>query len=594
MKVYEFITTLVGEYPRLFVINILLIVIMTIVDATAIISLAPAVDILISSSSEKTSSISLYINSILEQIGITPSLGIILFIILLLHFLRSAFSILSSYYIFKIKYAVTGDILIGTFKDFFKARWSFFSMSSQGKLLNTFTREITNVGDSFGAMAKLFASLIQMSLYIILPFFISWKLTIISLITASVFSIPFFMLGRISLALGKENTSTSNKFISVLQESLTAAKIILGFGNQRVSIKNLTSAFNAHLRITIKAQLLKLAIPKVYQPFGMIVVFTVLLISQKFSTPLAETVILLYSLNKVVPMFGSLANQKNVLDSFFPSYDQVIRLRHRAKELFQPTGNKPFVSIQRGIEIRNLSYSYSGRSNTLLNITISVPKGKMTALVGESGAGKSTLVNMIMGFDKASSGEIRIDDIPLLEYNIESYRKRIGYVPQESILFNMSIKDNLLWANENATYEDIKKACRDANAHKFIETFPDGYETIVGDRGVRLSGGQAQRVSLARAILRKPDLLILDEATSSVDSHSERMIQKAIENISKTTTTVAIAHRLSTIKKSDRIYVLNNGRLIEEGTYSQLRALDGHFSFMAEAQVLGEKEQEFE
>ncbi len=594
MKVPNFVIKLVSDYPRLFIINTLLIVVMTLIDAVAIISMAPAIDILISSTTEKSSAISLYINSFLEQIGIIPNLTIIIVIILLLHFLKAVFSILSFYFLFKIKYAVVSDILIGTYKDFFNARWSFFSSSREGTLLNTFSREIAKVGDSFGAMAKLFASVVQICFYIILPFFISWSLTILSLVMASLISIPFFLLGKLSLQLGKENTFTHNELMSVLHENISSAKVVLGFGNQDMSIKKLINAFYASVRVSIKADLLKLSIPKIYQPFGMIVVMAVLVLSRRLSVPLSETLILIYALNRVITMFGSLANQKNAVDSFFPSYEQVVKLRSRANELVQPTGKKPFVNILRGIQIHNLSYSYSGRSNTLVDIRMIIAKGEMTALVGESGAGKSTLVNMIMGFDKPSSGEIRIDDIPLLEYNIESYRKRIGYVPQESILFNMSIKDNLLWANENATYEDIKKACRDANADKFIETFPDGYDTIVGDRGVRLSGGQAQRVSLARAILRKPDLLILDEATSSVDSHSERMIQKAIENISKTTTTVAIAHRLSTIKKSDRIYVLNNGRLIEEGTYSQLRALDGHFSFMAEAQVLGEKEQEFE
>ena len=209
-----------------------------------------------------------------------------------------------------------------------------------------------------------------------------------------------------------------------------------------------------------------------------------------------------------------------------------------------------------------------------------IPRGKMVAIVGRSGSGKSTLVDIIIGFNEPLDGQIYVDGTPLHEFEINSYRKRIGYVPQESILFNMTIYENLLWAKEDATREEIREACIIANAAEFIEQFPKGYDTFVGDRGVRLSGGQIQRVALARAVLRNPDILILDEATSSLDSESERLIQLSIEAIAKKMTVIVIAHRLSTIAKADYIYVLEDGRIVEEGEYSQLVKNDGSFSQM--------------
>jgi len=208
----------------------------------------------------------------------------------------------------------------------------------------------------------------------------------------------------------------------------------------------------------------------------------------------------------------------------------------------------------------------------------------MVAVVGESGAGKSTLIDIIIGFNDPDSGTITLDGKPLGEYEINSYRNRIGYVPQEGILFNMSIAENIRWANEEATLEDIKFACKSANADSFIESFPNQYDTIVGDRGVRLSGGQLQRVALARAIVRKPEILILDEATSSLDTKSERLIQEALEKISKETTIIVIAHRLSTILKADNIYVLEKGEIIEHGNYQKLTENNKRFNEMVKAQ----------
>ena len=211
----------------------------------------------------------------------------------------------------------------------------------------------------------------------------------------------------------------------------------------------------------------------------------------------------------------------------------------------------------------------------------------MVAVVGKSGAGKSTLIDMVMGFNPPSKGEIKIDDSVLSEFDIVSLRQRIGYVPQESILFNLSIRDNMLWANEKADESDIWEACKLANADQFIEGFPNSLDTIVGDRGVRLSGGQAQRIALARAILRKPDLLILDEATSALDSEAERSIQTAIEKIAKKTTILAVAHRLSTVARADYIYLLEEGSVAEEGSYQDLINLKGKFQKMVKMQTLG-------
>ncbi len=243
-----------------------------------------------------------------------------------------------------------------------------------------------------------------------------------------------------------------------------------------------------------------------------------------------------------------------------------------------------FNRIDDGFEYKGVSFSYPGHNSVLNDINITIKKGAMTAIVGESGSGKSTLIDLLLGFYEPDKGVILADKKPLQEFDIYSFRHHIGYVPQDTILFNDTVKNNLLWSNEEATEKDIVEVCKLANTHEFIVNLSDGYDTVVGERGVRLSGGERQRIALARALLRKPELLILDEATSALDSRSELLIKSAIENIAHETTLVVIAHRLSTIISADSIYVLQKGRIVGQGTSAELLNNDGNFSHMAQLQ----------
>jgi len=210
-----------------------------------------------------------------------------------------------------------------------------------------------------------------------------------------------------------------------------------------------------------------------------------------------------------------------------------------------------------------------------VDLNIYIRKGYMTALVGESGSGKSTVTDLVLGLQVPERGEVLIDGVSLGDWKQNSFRERIGYVPQDPLLFHASIRDNLLWSFEQANEDDLWAALRLANAETFIKELPQGIDTLVGDRGVLLSGGQRQRIALARALLRKPELLILDEATSALDSDSELLIQQSIEQVARDTTILIIAHRLSTIAKANQVYVLQQGRVVEEGPFKVLSTTPG-------------------
>ena len=586
MKVFSFIRDLFRKFPFLLAGNTIVLVVQSLIGTVSIFTVAPVIDFFINPDLRNASPITRQAAAMMRSIGLPMTLGTFLSVFLAVQFFKNGFTLFARHCLLRTKYAVLRALMVGTFEDFLHARWLFFSSSKQGTILNTFVREISMVGDAFGAMALYFASLLQVIFYLAVPFYISWQVTSLSLATALLLAWPFLLLGRVNYRLGKLNTSTANEVVAVIQESLSLVKVVLGFGNQYKSVHNLAAAFDAHRNTTLKSQTLGLATPLMYEPLATLVLVIALFAAQHFGLALSEMAVLLWALRNSIPTVGDLALQRNSLANFFPSYEQIQALKQRARELRQQSGELPFTGFRREIAVENLTFTFPGHEPTLADIDLRIPKGKMVALVGESGAGKSTLIDMIMGFNEPLSGQITFDGVPLQRFDINSYRRRIGYVPQDSVLFNMTVRDNLRWAKESATDAEIQEACRQANAKEFIERFPAGYDTVVGDRGVRLSGGQCQRLALARAILRKPELLILDEATSSLDTYSERLIQQAIETIAKETTVIVIAHRLSTIVNADYVYVLHMGRVVEEGMYRELVRKEGQFSRMMQMQAL--------
>lgn len=581
-----FFSEIFRKFPFLIVSNIILLIIVGILDIASIITIAPVVDLMIHTDTKNLSSLTIKITAILQRMGIAITLKSLMIVFIGFNILRSLFYILSKYLILKTRLKVLKDLILGTFEELFNSMWYFFTSNTLGTLINTFSREILRIAEAFGSMAGFFANVVQIMFYFAVPFYITWKVSTVSLVSALICVTPLFLLGRLSYNFGSKITDTANQLTGVITESLTSAKVILGFGNQHINNLKLAKAFDSHYRVALKAQTLEFSIPIIYFPLGMVVMVITLLYSRAIGVPLSETIVVLFSLMKSVPLIGELSRQKNSLENSYPSYEQLKRLRENAKQLKQITGSRIFQRLHNEIRIENVSFAYPGHKNALNHINAKIPKGKMIAFVGESGAGKSTLIDMLMSFHQPSIGKIKFDNIPVETFDVHSLRKRIGYVPQDCLLFNMSIRDNLLWSNNEASEIDIFNACKLARAHEFIHRLPNGYDTVVGDRGVRLSGGERQRIALARAILRKPELLILDEATSSLDSNSEQLILQSIETIAKYTTIVMVAHRLSTIKNADYVYVLSNGTIVEEGNYKELTQKGGLFAQMVQKQMV--------
>ena len=559
------------------------------IEAGALLVIAPIIDII--THPEVSSGITKKIEEIIITLGLGFDLWMLLFIYFAIVLVKSLFDVSAMYLILSMKYRLMKETVLETYQAIFSARWYFFVKEKQGKLLNTFTREISGMGDCLAGTGRLFAEILKLAMYLILLFYISWQVALVGFGFSFLVGIPLLSLGKLTYKFGKKNTSTANDWLSAIQENFSLAKIIIGFSLQKKSENVIKEKCEKHQKATIASQLFTLSISSIYVPLGVLGIIILFYAGKYFSLALSEIGILVVAYMKIIPIMKNIVNEKNVIDMVFPSYEQIMNMIKDAKKMNQTSGNIAFKNINKSIKIKDISFTYPNNKPVINNLSLQIKKGQMIAIVGESGSGKSTLIDVIMGFNDPTSGDILIDDTPLKKYDINSYREKIGYVPQGGDLFHASITQNIKWANEKATNEQIQHMCKEAYADSFIKSFPEGYETLVGDRGIRLSGGQLQRIALARALIRKPEILILDEATSSLDSKSEKNIQEALNTIARKTTIIVIAHRLSTILKADHIFVINHGRVVEEGNYEDLIKLNGSFKEMIEQQafILGEK-----
>lgn len=536
----------------------------------SVVAVIPLAEYLLDNNLSSPSMPSMTVSNILAYANIPVDFWSLGTVFVALNMIKALVSVLVRYAVLKIKYDILEHLTEDTLKTFFESRWEFFSQSEQGSILNTMYKELGNIGDTLGHLATLLAQIIQLTIYLILPICIAPLFTLTAFFLAISFSAPFFIFSNLSYKLGKDNITTGNKYVSVITETFSAVRLIFGFGRQGEARYRYLEAYKSHVEVTLKAQTLSAALHNLFQPLAIFAVVISMGFAIKNNASLPDLIAVMWSLLSALPILASIIQGRVSINNFLPSYEQLIRLRNKALASKEISGDYIFNSIKDKITLHNVSFSYPGRTSTLNNISLEFQSGKTIALLGESGAGKSTIVDLVLGLQVPFDGGISIDGVPLNEWNINSFRERVGYVPQDCQLFDSTIRDNLLWANKVATDHQIWEALDLANAGNFIRELPDGIDTVVGDRGVRLSGGQRQRISLARALIRKPALLILDEATSSLDVESEKMIQKSIEKISGNLTIILIAHRLSTVVIADYIYILFGGSVIESGRYLDL------------------------
>lgn len=423
-------------------------------------------------------------------------------------------------------------------------------------------------------------------------FALSWQLTLLAAGLGAV-----SMLGvrwiRVSLRrLARRMNESTVRLNQVSLESLAAMKVIRLFGRERHARAKFLSEVRRLQRDSFKsASLSALAAP--LQRLLHMMLFAALLVTATYVLQrsaedwiLLLTVFMLVLMRLMTPM-ANLTKRQTKISEELPALEEIVEFVEREKP-YLADGEREFDGFRRGVRFDDVSFAYARDGPPALRgVSFELPKGKTVALVGGSGSGKSTLVNLLARLADPTSGRITVDGADLRDHRAETWRRRIAVVSQDAFLFNASVRENIRFGRLDATDAEVEAAARKANAHDFILAMEQGYDTTMGDRGVRLSGGQAQRIAIARALLADPDILVLDEATSALDAETENVVQRAIEEAARGRTVLAVAHRLATVRHADEIVVLENGEIVERGTHAELLARRGKYHDYVRMQSLG-------
>ncbi|OKH32827.1 ABC transporter ATP-binding protein [[Phormidium ambiguum] IAM M-71] len=457
---------------------------------------------------------------------------------------------------------------------------SYFAKTRSGELVNSLTSEVHQICYAFGITSFLITRGSTLIAYVISMVVISWQLTVISILLFALLSAGITtLLGRVREA-SFEWSKASGRYASVGLEFINGIRTVQAFATQDFEREKFYNASSWLKKAAIKGLAASASVEPLAEGgatailVGMLLLAFATLIPQEQLKP-AGLLTFLFVLFRLMPIIRQMNGSRAQLSSFQGPLSSIKELLRTDNKPYLINGTIPFTGLKRAIEFVSVDFGYDSGNAVLKNITLTIQKGTTTALVGASGAGKSTLADLIPRFYDPTAGQILIDGITLQEFEIKSLRRRLAVVSQDTFIFNTSVRNNIAYGTENADENAILEVAKLANALEFIQELPEGFDTQLGDRGVRLSGGQRQRIAIARALLRDPEILILDEATSALDSVSERLIQESIEKLSQGRTVIAIAHRLSTIVRADKVVVLEAGRIVEQGKYNDLLELRG-------------------
>ena len=516
--------------------------------------------------------------------------------IVVIFLLRGIFLYGQNYLMSYVGQHVIIDIRSEVFRKLQRLSMSFYDKNKTGTIMSYVTNDVNALQ---GAMVDNTIELVTEGIILIgsvcAMIYLDWKLTLFTILTFPV--VLYFMnyFGKKIRRSGGQIQEATADITSVLQESVSSARVVKSFVREQYEIERFERENEANLKANLKnAKYMATLTPTI-----------------EFVAALGVTLILWYGGNNVIAgetTAGSLVaflayavnisnpikritrvsgNIQKALAAAQRVFD-VLDLREEVRDL---PDAKALPAVTGNVSFEHVTFSYNTGDEILHDLSFTAKPGQAIGLVGPSGAGKSTVASLLPRFYDCDAGTIRIDGTDIRHVTLDSLRNQVGIVPQETILFNGSVYDNILYGRLDATKEEIEEAAKAANAHDFIMELPDGYNTMLGDRGVNISGGQRQRIAIARAILKDPRILILDEATSALDTESERVVQEALNRLMVGRTSIIIAHRLSTIKNADRILVLDKGKLVEDGTHEELMAKNGLYAHLYQIQYRTNKEE---
>ncbi len=505
-------------------------------------------------------------------------------------FIKGIFYYLYSFLLERIGQYVIRDFRIQLYKHIHKQSLSFFSNTPTGTLISRIISDVALIQRAVSnALVGILRDLITVIVLLGVVFYLNWKLAMFSFVVLPIAAYPIVKFGRIFRKLSTKTQEETANVSNILFETITGNRIVKAFCKEKYENQRYNDQISSLLNITIKDAKFRCMQHPLMEFIGGVAISLFIwfggrdVISGNTTTGTFFT--LLTALIAAYEPLKKVSRINSVIQQGMAAATRVYTIMDKKPEIEDSPQASVLPPFTKMIEFQNLSFSYNQKDIVLSNINLKIPRGEALAIVGPSGGGKTTLTNLIPRFLEISSGELFIDGTEIRNVTLQSLRSQISMVTQQTILFNDTVKNNIAYGDLKASEEDIFKAARAAHAFDFIQELPKGFDTIIGEGGSRLSGGERQRISIARAILKNAPILILDEATSSLDTESEREVQKALENLMKDRTTFVIAHRLSTIKNADRIIVVKDGRIVEEGTHESLLELNGEYETLHNMQI---------
>lgn len=491
---------------------------------------------------------------------------------------------------------ITTDMRDAALKILLEVDLDYYAKTRIGDLINSLGGEIARAASTINTAIRLFSLVVTILVFVGLLLLMSWQLTIAATFLLSLVTlINQYAIAR-SKDYGKLLSDMSKAYSITVLEVMNGMRLVRSTANEDREYQKILKLIRDREQADFKSQANSEAIVPVSEVMGITALVMIVLLSKYlFANQIASLsqviLIYLFTLLRLLPYISQLNTIRSSFANASTSIAVASEFLRRENKPFMSSGNNIYKTLQKGIHFNNISFAYPGYEKLVLKeVDLFLPKGTTLALVGSSGAGKSTMADLLPRFYEPISGSILLDGVDLRDYNVQSVRRSMGIVSQDTFLFNDSVRYNIAYGKPDASDEEVIAASKRANAYEFITKLPQGFDTLIGDRGVMLSGGQRQRLAIARALLQDPEILILDEATSALDTVSERLVQQAIDDLSQDRTTLVIAHRLSTVQKAHQIAVLDQGRVVEVGTHQELLRQNGYYTRLYSMQFSGESD----
>ncbi len=538
-----------------------------------------------------TSSMAFLVKPVLDEIFLNKNEAAIRWLplmIILIYFVKGACTYAQNILMSFIGQRVIADLRASLYRRIQIQPLSFFAANPTGMLISRITNDVSYIqGAVSEAVTSLFKDSFTLMFLVFVVFYRDWKLAFIAMLVFPLTVYPIAKFGRMMRKVATRTQTRMGSLASLLQETISGIRIVKAFNMEEHENKRFSAENEQLFKLTLKT----VSVQAISSPFmeflgglgvGAVVFYGGYQVLHGSSTPgtffsFLAALIMLYEPVK------RLTNVNNTIQQGLAGAERVFNIIDREPEIKDHPAATALPRISREIRLEDVTFSYEDKP-VLKNINLTIPVGRVVAFVGMSGGGKTTLVNLIPRFYDVNAGRVLIDGTDIREATLDSLRSQIAIVTQQTILFNDTVRNNIAYGDRARGEEEVISAAKAAYAHDFIMELPAGYETVIGEQGVKLSGGERQRIAIARALLKNAPILILDEATSSLDTEGEKEVQSALEVLMKDRTTLVIAHRLSTIRNADRIYVLVDGRIVEEGSNEELLALGGEYRKLYELQ----------